>query len=240
MRARLIVAAPVAICHLLLFIMLATPARQPWRVDLSLEPPVTALLLEPVAPPARPDVPGGAPGAPALAAPESPPRPNPARPAIHARPSPAQPTPDAPPLADAPTGSAEPGVILGEGALAGALAAGSGGGGGCDMVRRLQDALRADPDIRAAVTRSHRALGAGGKAILVWNGEWLRSPGQEGKGLAGVRQAIAMEVAFAPDACRAQRVRGLVVIAFDDGPGAARLALGADDWRWTELLSARR
>ena len=145
----------------------------------------------------------------------------------------------------------EPDVVLGESDLAGATLAGTGGGtggagggagsgAGCDMVRRLQDALREDPEVTTAVTLSHRALGARGKAILIWNGEWLRSPGQAGKGLAGVRQAIAMEVAFAPAACRAQTMRGLVVIAFNDRPDAPRLALGAREWRWTELLSARR
>ena len=147
----------------------------------------------------------------------------------------------------------EPNVVLGEAALAGATVAGSGGGGGgaggfgggpgsgdCDMVRRLQDALRDDPEVREAVTRTHRSLGSGGKAILVWNGEWLRSPGQAGKGLAGVRQAIAMEIAFAPEACKARPMRGLAVIAFANGPAAPRLALGAGDWRWSDLLSARR
>jgi len=165
-------------------------------------------------------------------------------------------TPRAPPpprverLAAGPAAS-EPNVVLGESDLAGATIAGTGGGtggsgggsgsgDGCDMVRRLQDALRRDPEVTAAVTQSHRALGAGAKAILVWNGEWLRSPGQAGKGLAGVRQAIAMEVAFAPEACRAQTMRGLVVIAFNDRPDAPRLALGTREWRWTELLSARR
>lgn len=108
------------------------------------------------------------------------------------------------------------------------------------MARRLQDALRGDPEVTAAVTSAHRSLGSGGKAILVWNGEWLRSPGQAGKGLAGVRQAIAMEVAFAPAACKTQPMRGLLVISFNDRAGAPRLAIGSREWRWSELLAARR
>lgn len=164
----------------------------------------------------------------------------------------APPPPDTPTRPPAPTAPAEPDVILGEAAIAGAARAGPGGGegaggagsgagsGSCDMVRRLQDALRRDDDIRAAVTRAHGGIGPGGRAILVWNGEWLRNPGQDGKGLAGVRQAISMEVAFAPEACRRQTMRGLVLISFTDRAGGPQLAIGAREWRWTELLAARR
>jgi hypothetical protein len=104
-------------------------------------------------------------------------------------------------------------------------------------VQRLQDALRGDPDVVAAVAQAHRS--AAGKAVLVWNGDWLQSPGQEGKGLAGLRQAIIMEVAFAPKACRAQPMRGLVLISLNDRPGGSRLVLGSVTWRWSDLLLAR-
>lgn len=148
-------------------------------------------------------------------------------------------------------------AVIGEAQLAGALKAGTGqgagvgsgpgGGGGsgggtggsCDMVRRLQDALRADPEVRAAVAQAHRAMPASGRAILVWDGDWIQDPAQSGKGLAGVRQAIALEIAFAPRECRTQPMRGLAVIAFADGPGAPRLALGESSWRWSDLLGAR-
>lgn len=86
-----------------------------------------------------------------------------------------------------------------------------------------------------------RALaGAGrGRALLVWNGDWVTSPGEAGKGLAGVRQAIAVEVAFAPAACRSETVRGYAVLALGDGPDAPRLALGPGVWRWRDLTGAR-
>lgn len=132
--------------------------------------------------------------------------------------------------------------------VAGARTAGSGtgsGGGGagsgagtagapCDMVERLQAALREDAEIREAVGAVQR--GVGGRTVLVWDGDWIQSPGQSGKGLAGVRQAIALEVAFAPAACRAEAMRGMVVVSFSDGPGAPRLAFGRGQWRWSDML----
>ncbi|WP_292100489.1 hypothetical protein [Brevundimonas sp.] len=149
-------------------------------------------------------------------------------------------------------------ATLSDAQLAGATTAGSGGGaggrggaggtggaggagageGGCDMVRWLQDALREDPEVRAAVTRAQGEVGPG-KALLVWNGDWIRNPGEAGEGLAGVRQAIAMEVAFAPHACRVQPMRGLVLISFSDAAGGPRLVLGKGAWRWGDMLRGR-
>ena len=63
------------------------------------------------------------------------------------------------------------------------------------MARRLQAALRRDAMVHAAVAA--RGL-TGGSAILVWDGGWVASPGEDGKGLAAVREAIVWEVAFAP------------------------------------------
>lgn len=129
----------------------------------------------------------------------------------------------------------DPGVTtgLGEAELAGAATAGSGGGdgAGCNMLRRLQDALRKDRRVQAAV-------GEAGGALMVWNGDWVRHPGQDGAGLAAVREAILWEVGFAPPACRVEPMKGLVVVTMSDAPGAARLALGAGTWRWRDLLFA--
>ena len=77
---------------------------------------------------------------------------------------------------------------------------------------------------------------AGRRALLVWDGDWVQTPGQAGKGLAGVRQAIALEVAFAPEACRRQPMRGLVLISFAGGP---RVVFGTASWRWSQLLGGR-
>jgi hypothetical protein len=74
---------------------------------------------------------------------------------------------------------------------------------------------------------------------VVWNGEWVQHGLEEGKGLASVRQAIAVEVAFAPRPCRAQPMQGLVLLSLNDAPGSPRLVLGAGAWRWSDLLFAR-
>lgn len=253
-RNRLLIAIPIAAGHLALFLFMSssTPRLTPAPLP---ELPVMAELREPPPPPApqpveKPESSDEAAATPAPPAPTKPEKPAPPKTIVEARLA-RTPPPEVQPLPAAPPGPPEPDVVLGDAALAGATVAGSGvgsgggsgsgsGGGQCDMVRRLQDALRGDPEVRAAVARSHTAIAPRGKAILVWNGEWLRSPGQDGKGLAGVRQAIAMEVAFAPPACKTQPMRGLVVISFNDSPTAPKLALGSREWRWSELLSARR
>ncbi|MFC7377102.1 hypothetical protein [Brevundimonas sp. GCM10030266] len=179
-----------------------------------------------------------------------PPRLRPARPTprMDSVPLPAS-TPPTPPEIAMPT--------IGDAQLAGALRAGagsggggggggsgggggggSGDGGGCDLVREIQNALREDGEVREAVMAAHRAAGSN-RALLVWDGDWRQTPGQSGKGLAGVRQAIALEVAFAPQACRREAMRGMVLFTLSDGPGAARVALGAGSWRWSDLLGGR-
>jgi hypothetical protein len=117
--------------------------------------------------------------------------------------------------------------------LAGAVTVGEGGGGGggtCDMARAVQQALRRDPMVREAVEEAHRA----GKAIMVWNGDWVRNGDQDGKGLSAVREAIMWEVGFAPAACRNVPMHGLVLLSLADG--GTRFAVGTGNWRWSDLL----
>ncbi len=127
------------------------------------------------------------------------------------------------------------------GALTAGLGSGNGGGdgtgngsGACNMVRRMQQALRKDPMVRSAVAQARR--NGKSNALLIWRGDWVQSQGEEGKGLAAVRQAMMWEVAFAPAACRAQAVRGMVLITLADGGGAGRVAFGNGSWRWSDLL----
>jgi len=121
--------------------------------------------------------------------------------------------------------------------LAGASTSGSGSGGGgeCNMARRIEAALRKDNLVQAAVAEASGSS----KAIMVWNGDWVQSHSEDGKGLAAVREAIVWEIAFAPAACRAQAMHGLMLLSLRDASGSARLALGHGDWRWSDLLALR-
>ncbi len=146
--------------------------------------------------------------------------------------------------------------LLGEGEVAGALVAGQGAGGGageggsggggsggngqggtCDMAGRLQAMVRRDSRVQSGVRQAQQALNAGRRPMVIWDGDWVQSSGQEGRGLAGVRQAIAVEIAFAPRECRMQTVRGMVVLSLGDDAGSPRLALGTGQWRWGELAT---
>jgi hypothetical protein len=235
------------------------PEPPAMEVTLVTPPPPPPVIVAPAAADPAPD------STPAKAA--GPPKPTPPKPApVHAPPPPqrmvkAPPPPEVPrryvppeptpprtepsvsaaELASATTADSE---AAGEGGLGAGGGDGSGGGGGsgsggrCDMVQRLQKALRNDAGVRAAIAQVHRAPGFEGRPLVVWNGDWVRHGDEDGKGLASVRQAIAVEVGFAPKACRSQPMRGLVMLSLNDSPGS-RVVLGAGAWRWSDLLLIR-
>jgi hypothetical protein len=196
--------------------------------------PVTVGLVPAISLPVEPEP--AAERSPAAAA-----SPKPAPPPA-AAPKPRRPTPRPPPevesLPAADNAAAIAMAEVGEGELAGAAVAGSGGGGGagggCDMTRHLQEALRRDRRVQSAIAIVDR-----GKALRIWNGDWVLHPGQEGNGLAAVREAIMWEVGFAPAACKRQRMHGLVLISLSDRPGAPRIVVGDPDWLWSDLLFSR-
>ena len=126
--------------------------------------------------------------------------------------------------------------LLSESQIAGAagVGEGGGGGGGCDLARAVQQALRRDRLVHTAVEGANRL----GKAVMMWNGDWVRSGGQEGKGLSAVREAIQWEVAFAPATCRNERMHRPVLLSLADGN--TRFAIGSGNWRWSDLLGLRK
>ncbi|WP_372784448.1 hypothetical protein [Phenylobacterium sp.] len=227
-RRGLVTAALSVAGHGLAILALLTAHRDSPKPLVEPEPMTVALVdvppaVEPPAPPAP--------------APPEPPKPPPPR--NLARPTKAD-RPDARPIParDAPI-RAE-GVELSDAQVASASAAGAGAGGRpCDMARRLQTALRKDRLVQAAVADADRVAGSSGKAHYIWNGDWVQSRGQDGNGLAAVREAIMWEVAFAPEACRAEPVHGLVLFSLNDAPGSARLVVGSGEWRWSDMLRPR-
>ena len=170
--------------------------------------------------------------------------PKPAGPPDESEPAAGAPTVAPPPIPDATaptititrTVTADTSDLLSASQIAGAARAGEGGAGGgsCDMARAVQQALRRDPLVRTAVEGAGRL----GQASMLWNGDWVRSGGQEGKGLAAVRQAVLWEVGFAPANCRNERVHGLVLLSLADG--RTRFAIGTGEWRWADLLGINR
>ena len=211
-----------------------------WGLSLAAHVGVLAVLARAAPPPPPPEPREVAPIPVALVEFQRPPPPAPrAEPELEPEPAPPEPPPrlqvresrPAPPavapLVAAVGEPAEASDGVSDAELASATGAGKGGGSGCDMPGHLQAKLRSDPRVRAAV---------GGEAVRIWNGDWVRRAGQEGAGLATVREAIMWEVAFAPAACRAEPVHGLILIELADG---GRIVLGAARWRWSDLLFAR-
>jgi outer membrane biosynthesis protein TonB len=236
-RRRLAVAALSVAAHVGILLALVRAQPDPPR---PVEPQVIQVALYTPPPPPAPPTPPAPEKTPAPPKAPEPKKPEPPKlkpPRLAVRPARAPPR-EIPPLLAATGKSTAEVAEVSEADLAGAGTAESGGGGAgggaCNMTRRLQVALRKDPLIQSAVAQAHR-----GQAILVWNGDWVRHAEQDGAGLAAVREAILWEVGFAPPACRAERVHGLILISMNDGPGAARLVVGHGDWRWADLLGGR-
>lgn len=254
-RPRAVATALSALAHLAALIAIFTARPE----EIPIEPPPMVVQLVEIMPPVpvlAPPAPSPAPSpmpapTPAAKPAEAPkvakaPEKKPPRKANFRR---APATPEVKPL---PAGEAEgveegdvAAVEFSEAQIAGAARVGTGGGGGgsgsgagggaCDMLEWLQQELRKDVRVQRAVASAHT-----GKPLVVWTGDWVRHPGQEGGGLATVREAMMWEIAFAPEECRARPVRGLVLISLGDGPGAPRIAFGRDQWRWSDLLHARK
>jgi hypothetical protein len=128
------------------------------------------------------------------------------------------------------------GAGIGDGEGLGGLGNGAGHGGPCDMAGRLEKALDADPLAASAVADAQQQAGRAGP-IMIWNGDWVQSSNQDGKGLTAVREAVEWAIAFAPAACKAETVRGPVLLSLHGGARSARIALGYGEWRWSDLLN---
>jgi hypothetical protein len=99
------------------------------------------------------------------------------------------------------------------------------------MAQRLQEAVASYAPAR------DMAAQMGDKAVMIWNGDWVTMSGAKVKGLTAVRQVVMFEIAYAPEPCRSQAMRGLVVLSVNGPGGPTRLALGHGEWRWTDLLT---
>jgi hypothetical protein len=233
-RRSIAVAASVGV-HLLAIVgLLFSPASAPKAIGDDGPGPISValiagpLVVAPIAPPSPPQ--------------PTPPKPAPAKPThahahIHLRKDTSR---HVPPVVHGEASATEeaddspPVPQPSESQLASATTAESGPHGGvCNMTRLLQSALRNDRHVQEAMAT---ARGGHGRPVLVWNGDWVRNEGEEGEGLAQVREAMIVEIGFAPKDCRAEPMHGLVLISLNDGPGGARLVFGSGVWRWSDLL----
>jgi hypothetical protein len=225
-----------AAAHVLVFSALFWPHKAVPPLPETPAPIMVTVVEEPKPqPPGPADAPPGQAGLTPTPAPPAPihvaapaPAPRPVAPAKPVRVSEDAATPAPDDMSDVMNESQLAGAASADGAGAGG--GGGGGGGDCNTARIVQQALQHDPLVRTAVGDAHRL----GKSVMLWNGDWVRSGGQEGKGLSAVREAIIWELAFAPEACRNKRVHGLVLLSLADGN--TRFAIGAGDWRWSDLL----
>ncbi len=232
-RRRAIAIGGSLVAHLAMLMVLLTPRTAP---PIHIDPdPILVQIVTPPKPPVppapepKPD-PEPPKAAPAKTEPKKTPKTPPKREIARETPAPPKTAPVRVARASKVAAAGDPSEV-GEAELGTASVAGSGSGGGsCDMAGWLQKALAKDPKVREALA------GANGKAIRVWNGQWVRHGDQDGAGLAAVREALTWEIAFAPKACRAQPVRGLVLFTLGDG---ARIVVGQAEWRWGDLLFAR-
>ncbi len=232
-RRQLAIVALSLLGHGLAILALLSSRAEPPQV---FDPePMTVAMVELPPPPPPPPKPTPAPAAPAPTPPAPAPPPPPRIVARQAK----TPPPSVRPLLAVAGPRSDNGAELSDGELAQAATAGSGAPGRpCDMARHLQNALRKDPEVQAAVARA-KAEGSSGRAFRVWNGDWIRNPDQAGAGLAVVREAMMMEVLSTPAACRAEPRHGLVLISLNEAPGSARVVVGTGDWRWADLLVPR-
>ena len=232
-RRLLVAGLSVAGHAAVIFVLLSAQPTPPRFADVEA---VSVALVAPPPPPAPPEPPAQSPSPPAPT-PPTPVTPPPPKLNVHRTPAPPR---DVAPL-EAEAGPTAESDEPSDAELASATTAENGGGAGraCNMAGWLQAKLRKDPNVQAAMAQAATSQGGRGKPLRVWNGDWVRHTGQEGAGLATVREALMWEVAFAPQACRAEPVHGLVLLSLNDSPGAARVALGSGEWRWSDLLFSR-
>jgi hypothetical protein len=232
-RRLLTLGLSVAAHGLALFVLVGAQPEPPKLYEAP--EPLVVQLVRPMPPPEppKPPAPKTSPKPPAAGKP-APPKPVPPK-RIAARPARVRPPPEVQVIAAGKPSTTHGDADVSDAELAGAATAGSGGGGGrgCNMVRWLETRLRSDRRVQDAMAEVDV-----GKAIRVWNGQWVRHGVQEGAGLAAVRESIMWEVAFAPEACRDEPVRGLVLLSLND-QGGHRIVLGSGAWRWSDLLGRR-
>ncbi len=107
----------------------------------------------------------------------------------------------------------------------------------CDMLARLQQRLRTDPEALKALQSVPSSARSVANAILLWDGTWTDAQALGGVAVFGpLHDAVVQTVRSAPPACQTEQVRGPRLIAVPDGKGSTIVGLGSGLWRWTDLM----
>ncbi|CAN5714064.1 hypothetical protein BH11PSE1_BH11PSE1_05020 [soil metagenome] len=117
-----------------------------------------------------------------------------------------------------------------------ANAASAASGQACDLTQWLQAALQANPQTQTALAQIPRPARSVANAMMLWNGRWTPTLAAA-TGLQTLRSAVLSGVASAPEACRAELIRGPVLLTLVDSTGSTVLAVGSGEWRWNDLLA---
>ena len=119
-----------------------------------------------------------------------------------------------------------------------AVAAAGAKGQACDLTTWLQQALQADPQVRAALASMPRRALSLSNAMMLWDSDWVPGDPQAAAGLAAVRAAVLAGVRAAPTGCLAAPVRGPELMTLTDDAGTTVIAIGSGEWRWQDLLTS--
>jgi len=108
---------------------------------------------------------------------------------------------------------------------------------GCALSDRVLAALRADSP-RAALARIPERRRSVAGAVMLWDGDWIRSGALADARIAlPIRTAVAQAVEAAGPACAGAPVAGPVLLIVPDVAGATVLVVGSGTWRWADLAT---
>ena len=107
-------------------------------------------------------------------------------------------------------------------------------GGPCAMTESIEAALRASPEVRAALAQVPPATRSVADAVTLWNSGWTAAATPA---LEAVRRAVTANIRAAAPACRDAPVTGPRLLYVASETGSTILSFGSGDWAWADLLA---
>lgn len=116
-------------------------------------------------------------------------------------------------------------------------AAAAANGQACQLTSWLQAALEKDPQVQGALALIPRPTRSVANAVMIWDGGWVTPPHAASGGVGVLRMALLSGIKSAPAACQAQPIRGAELMTLTNGADTTVLAIGAGEWRWSDLVA---